>query len=194
MTGSIDGVVLGIDCDTATANHQLALTLYTFTLCAGHTERATFDIDITAVLILVVCGSTCRGGAIEFTLDTLVAHATDGHCTALHEEILITTDTVLHRLGNIQRQVLDTNIVAALDGVLGITLHIQGTIALQLNLTFTIDTSFLRTVGTVGQGILGVLLCADLDTLAVINVDGSPTGIGHGKSCQCKGTLIGTTE
>ena len=52
-------------------------------------------------------------------MDTLIAHALDSHSAALHEEILITADAVFLGRGDVERQVLDADIVAALDGVLG---------------------------------------------------------------------------
>ena len=74
MAGSIDGIVLGIDGDVASADKQLALALNTLTTGVVDRQRASLDIDVARVFILMVGGLTCRGGAIEFALDALVAH------------------------------------------------------------------------------------------------------------------------
>ena len=114
----------------------------------------------------------------------------DGYSAALHEEILITRDTVLLGRGDVQRQVLDADIVTTLDGVLGLACHIQRAIALQLYLALAVDTASVRAISTIGKGVLGVLLSTDLNTLAIGDVQTGTTGIGHRETFKGDGALI----
>ena len=138
----------------------------------------------------MVGGLTCRGGAIELTLDALIANTTDVHGATLHKEILVTADTILLGRGDIQREVLDADIVATLDGMFGLACHIQRAIALQLYLTLAVDTASVRAISTIGQGVLGVFLSTDLDALAIGDIQGSTTGIGHRETSQREGTFV----
>ena len=56
--------------------------------------------------------------------------------------------------------------------MLGVARDVQRTVTLQLYLSFAVDAGFLPTVRSVGKCVLCPFLGADLDTLAVGDVDG----------------------
>ena len=194
MAGRIDSVILGIDSDLATRDIQFTLTLDTLATGVFHRQRAAFDIDISAVLILVVSGLTSRGSTVKLTLDALVTHATDAYRATLHEEILIARDAVFLGLSDVEREVLDADIVATLDGVLGLARHVESAIALQLNLSLAVDATRLRAIGAIGKGVHRVLLGTDLDALAIGDVEAGATGIGHRETIKGDGALIRTIQ
>ena len=72
--------------------------------------------------------------------------------------------------------------------------YVKCTVALHLQLSFAVDTAFLRAVGTIGKCILGVFLDTQLDALLVINVDGCSAGVSQRETGQLYGTLIATVE
>ena len=132
----------------------------------------------------MVGGLSCRGCAIEIALDALIAHTADIHRTALHLEIRVAVDAVAYSRGDVQREVLHRDIVTTLDGVLGFAHDIECAVALQLDLALAVETGLLRTVSPVGEGIHGVLLRADLNALAVGDIDSGSSGVGECESGQ----------
>ena len=69
---------------------------------------------------------------LGFYFNTIVANAADADVATLHLEILIAVDTVLDSLRDDERQVLDGDVVAALDGVSRLSFDGQRAFALQL--------------------------------------------------------------
>ena len=63
-----------------------------------------------------------------------------------------------------------------------------------MQLTLTVDTTFLRTTSAISQSVFRILLHAELDAFLVGDIDGRPRWIGQRQPSQLDGTLVGTTQ
>ena len=106
----------------------------------------------------MVGGLTCRCRTAKVALDAVVAHTCNGHRAALHEEVLLTVDSIADGRGDVQCQILDFDIRCRLDAMLQVAHHVQRSVALQLQLAFRIDAGFLRAT-TVSQCVFRIFLC-----------------------------------
>ena len=156
----------------------------------GECQRSVFNVDVTAVLVLMVGGFARVGGAVQLSLNSIVANTTHAHGSTAHEEILIGMDTVFHGFQHIDGAILHRHVFASLNGMCGQSVDVQHTVSLELSMSLDHETSLLRAVGTVGQRILCVFFHAHINALAILNVDGCTTGIGQRHSVQFQCCLI----
>ena len=152
------------------------------------------DVDVARVFVLVVGGLARRSGAVELSLDAVVGHATHVDCAAFHEEILGAVDAVALGFQHVHRAVLDAKVLSRLDSMLLKRVDVECSLAFQLGVSFHYEAGFLSTSGTVAQCVLGVFLDADGHSLAVLNVDGGPAGVGETESAQLDGGLVGAAK
>ena len=130
----------------------------------------------------MIGGLSCRGCAVKVTLNTFVTHALDMYRTTHHLEVFVAINAVAHGRGDVKREVLDSHIVTALDGMLGVANDVEYTVALQLDLSLAVETGLLRTVSAVGKGVLGILFRTDLDALTIRDIDSCTAGVGQCES------------
>ena len=73
-------------------------------------------------------------------------------------------------------------------------INIEGALALELGMTLDIQGSFLRTVGTVGEGVDSAALNGDVDALAILHMDGctaeSGALVGEGEAAKLHCALL----
>ena len=141
----------------------------------------------------MVGGLACGRRTAQVALDAVVANATDGHRTAFHLQVLLAVDTVTNCRRHVQRQVLNLDIRCRLDAVFQVACHVERAVALQLQLSFRVYASLLRTAA-VGQGVGGPVLGAELYALRVGDVDGCSAGISQRHAGQRNGALIRAGE
>ena len=87
----IDGECASVDFDIA-----LGIDAFGSVGCDGEVDIATLDVDVAAVLVVVVCGFASRGIASKVALDAVVAYAADVYRTALNQEVFLAVDTVTY--------------------------------------------------------------------------------------------------
>ena len=136
----IDSVVVGIDDHLATCYVKGALTLYAFALWAGNIERSALDIDISAILILVVGGLTSRAVAVKLALYAFVAHSADVDLATLHQEVLVTRNAIANGRCHIDSGILYSDVVACLDGMFHIANNVQRTLLCKLGMPLDVET------------------------------------------------------
>ena len=88
-------------------------------------------------------------------------------------------NAVLHCRKHVDRTVLHRHIVACLDAVSRVAVDIQCSFPLEFCVPLYHETCFLFCSCTVGECIFRVFLHADVHPLAILDVDGSPIGIGQ---------------
>ena len=185
----------GVERQRAVCDAQLAVALDTFGAggCCGDVECATLDVDVTAVFVLMVGGLTCRGVAVEAALQAVAAYAADSQRAAGHLEELVAVDTVLDSLQDVDGAVADGHIIATPDavGALAVAADVQRALALELTMSLAHKGCLLVVLRAVGEGVLGVSFHADIDALAILDVEGCTGGIGEREAAQLHGGFVG---
>ena len=110
------------------------------------------------------------GGVLNIALQAVVANAAQRNGAALHEEELLAVNTVADRRKHIYRGILDGDILAGLDAVLGVAGDVQCTALRELGMSFDIQTAFLATVSRIDERIGRTVQRFDLDTFAVLDM------------------------
>ena len=138
---------------------------------------------------------TSVGIAIQVALDAVVGCAADAYATALHQEELPAVDAVAGGRGHVDSCVLQRDILAGLDTVLGIADDIECTLLGKLGVALDIETALLRTANGIGQCIGGASHNFHLDALAVLDMHGSPAihgcRVGQRQAVQFYRSLVG---
>ena len=73
-----------------------------------------------------------------------------------------------------------------------IGINVQSSLAFHLQVSFTIETAFIGAGRSILQRIFRTFLHAEVDALAVIDVNRCTCGVGQSKTIQLYGCLIGT--
>ena len=133
---------------------------------------------------------TRRGVSVKLYLDTIIASTADADIAALHEEVLLAMDAVLHSCGDVDVAVLDLDILLAVDAVLAVAYDIEGTLALELGVTLDVQGTITVFVGTISQRAGLIFLDADINTLAILDVDGSTAGVGQADTVELDSTFV----
>ena len=183
--------------DRITADEDVANTLYAFGGNGGAVDGdvATADIDISAVLVLVVFGLTRRGVAVEVALDAIVARAADVDGAALHQEILVAGDAVTHGGGDVESGVLDGDVLASLDGVLHVAHHVERALLLELGVALHVEAALLRAGGGIDECVGGAGDDLHVDAFAVLDMHRSAAvdrrSVGQRQAVELDGGLVG---
>ena len=139
----------------------------------------------------MACGLASRGVTLQFHLNTVVAGTRDVHRTALHQEVLLAVDGVLGGSRDIDGQVLHLYIFLTIDGMLRVTHHIERTLTLKLGMSLGMVAAVVVFVGTIRNGVGGILLRTDLNALTVLDVKGRPRGVCQRETVQFNRTFVG---
>ena len=160
----------------------------------SNSERAVFHIEVARVLFLMQGFLACAGSAAELHLNAIVLHTADVDDAALHEEVLLAVDAVLHSLRDVDGAVLHLHIFLAVDGVLTVAHDIQCAPSFELSMALGMEASVVVFIHTISQGIGGLFLHTDVDALAVLDVDGRAFGIGQRHASQGHSAFVATIE
>ena len=137
---------------------------------------------------------TGRRRAVDVALQAVVAHTADGQRAALHEEVLVARDAVLHSLLDVDGGILQLHVLSTLDGVGQLAVDIERALALQLEVALAVEGRLLVAAGIVDERVLGVLLHAEVNALAIHDVDGGTAidgvGVGQRQSVELDGSLV----
>ena len=152
------------------------------------------QVDVARVFVFMIGGGTSGSGSVEVALYAVVANAADADITAFHEEILVTVYTVGHSLSDVECKVLYADVVATLDGMLGVACHVERAFSLKLNLSFAVDTASLRTIGSIGQCVDGAVLRTYLNALAIGNVECCTAWVGKSEPIERDCTFVGAAK
>ena len=142
----------------------------------------------------MVCGDARRLLVLQRHLYTVVARPGDIHRTALHKEVLVAVDTVLQSALHVDGAVLDLNILLAPDAMGGLAVDGECALALELGVALADEASLPVATSAVGEAVGRLVLDAEVDALAVLDVDGRTIGIGQIESVEGDAALIAAAE
>ena len=100
---------------------------------AADGQRSTLHVEVARILVLMVYFHA-GVALLQFHLNAVVASSRDVHRTALHQEVLLAVDGILHGSRDIEGEVLDFNIFLTIDGMLRVAHDIERPLALQFAL------------------------------------------------------------